>query len=156
MNRGFDGDHHMELMDNEKSPMRAGGGEEPLTHISKVVTEKGMHNVGDGAEPEILDGHLAELEVDLSRVIGEDDIEGDWDADTSPFPAVRAVVPETDDTEIPINTFRAWFLGIVSYHPGSRIHARPYCDPTNLRANQRMSTHRCSYSSAPASTSSSH
>ncbi|KAK7741841.1 hypothetical protein SLS53_004907 [Cytospora paraplurivora] len=109
-------------MDNEKSPMTAGGGEEPLPHTNKVVSEKGMHNVSDGAEAEILDGHLAELEVDLSRVIGEDDIEGDWDADTSPFPAVRAVVPETDDTEIPINTFRAWFLGIVFVFLGAGVN----------------------------------
>lgn len=63
---------------------------------------------------EIQDGHLVELEVDLSRVLIEDaEKEGDWDEDTSPFAAVRAVVPETDDPEMPVNTFRAWFLGIV-------------------------------------------
>ena len=60
-------------------------------------------------------GHLTELEVDLSRVLhkGEEE-EGDWDADTSPFANVRAVVPETDDPEMPVSTFRMWFLGIVS------------------------------------------
>jgi hypothetical protein len=59
-------------------------------------------------------GHLTELEVDLSRVLQKDEeAEGDWDADTSPFAAVRAVVPETDDPDMPVNTFRAWFLGIV-------------------------------------------
>lgn len=78
------------------------------------LEKKGRHNVYDDAESEILHGHLTELEVDLARVIAEDDTEGDWEADTSPFPAVRAVVPETDDTEMPVNTFRAWFLGIVS------------------------------------------
>ena len=57
------------------------------------------------------------MEVDLSRVIGKQgEEEGDWDADTSPFPSVRAVVPETDDTGMPINTFRMWFLGTVSPH----------------------------------------
>jgi len=60
-------------------------------------------------------GHLTELEVDLSRVLHlGDKAEGDWDADTSPFASVRAVVPETDDPGMPVNTFRAWFLGILS------------------------------------------
>jgi hypothetical protein len=64
---------------------------------------------------DIEEGHLTELEVDLSRVLVKDEeVEGDWDADTSPFAAVRAVVPETDDPDMPVNTFRAWFLGIVS------------------------------------------
>lgn len=86
------------------------------THVySESDEKKGIHNVHPGtADDDMVNGHLVELEVDLSRVIGEDDVEGDWDADTSPFPAVRAVVPETDDTEMPVNTFRAWFLGIVS------------------------------------------
>lgn len=67
---------------------------------------------------EIENGHLAELEVDISGVLATAEEEGDWDADTSPFPAVRAVVPETDDPAIPVNTFRAWFLGIVSSRNG--------------------------------------
>jgi hypothetical protein len=37
----------------------------------------GIHNVRDGAPADISNGHLVELEVDLSRVIGEDDVEGD-------------------------------------------------------------------------------
>lgn len=80
-----------------------------------------IHNVHDGVG-DIVDGHLVELEVDLARVIAEDDVEGDWDADTSPFPAVRAVVPETDDPEMPVNTFRAWFLGIVFVFLGAGIN----------------------------------
>lgn len=108
-------------MDNEKDPMSlaqdvdGGGGGLGPAHAAKHIRseEKGVHNIHDGVPAEILDGHLVELEVDLARVIAEDDVEGDWDADTSPFPAVRAVVPEYDDTEMPVNTFRAWFLGIV-------------------------------------------
>ncbi|GJC89619.1 sexual differentiation process protein isp4 [Colletotrichum liriopes] len=72
---------------------------------------KTAHNI-HGQDVELENGHLAELEVDMGRVL-EEEGEGDYDADTSPFPQVRAVVPETDDTAIPINTFRAWFLGIV-------------------------------------------
>lgn len=98
-------------MDPEK---HGSEGDEPLPQDVKALSGKETHDAHDGAGTDILNGHLIELEVDLSRVIGEDDVEGDWDADTSPFPAVRAVVPETDDPEMPVNTFRAWFLGIVS------------------------------------------
>ncbi|KUI66912.1 Glutathione transporter 1 [Cytospora mali] len=108
-------------MDSEKSAVM--GGKEPLPQTTRVMSEaKGIHNVHDGAEADIANGHLIELEVDLSRVIGEDDIEGDWDADTSPFPAVRAVVPETDDTEMPINTFRAWLLGLIFVFLGAGVN----------------------------------
>lgn len=83
-------------------------------HISAadhLPVEKG--DIQDGVEPEIVNRHVVELEVDLATVIPEDDVEGSWDADTSPFAAVRAVVPETDDPHMPVNTFRAWFLSIV-------------------------------------------
>lgn len=67
---------------------------------------------------ELENGHLVELEVDLGGVLAhQDGEEGDYSADTSPFPAVRAVVPETDDTGMPVSTFRAWFLGIVRAAP---------------------------------------
>lgn len=102
-------------MDQEKSINVSSDGDNIDTEPTKrTLSEKGILNVHDGAPVEFDHGHLVELEVDLARVIEEDDVEGDWDADTSPFAAVRAVVPETDDTEMPINTFRAWFLGIVS------------------------------------------
>lgn len=109
-------------MDPEKTGSE---GDEPLPQAVKALPGKESHNTHDDAGSDILNGHLIELEVDLSRVIGEDDVEGDWDADTSPFPAVRAVVPETDDPEMPVNTFRAWFLGIVS-KPG-RAGLGPPC-----------------------------
>lgn len=98
-------------MDPEKTGSK---GEEPLPQTVKNVPEKETHHSYNGAGSDIINGHLIELEVNLSRVIGEDDVEGDWGADTSPFPAVRAVVPETDDPAMPVNTLRAWFLGIVS------------------------------------------
>ncbi|KZS97226.1 OPT oligopeptide transporter [Sistotremastrum niveocremeum HHB9708] len=37
---------------------------------------------------------------------------GDLD-DDSPYPEVRAAVPNTDDPSIPVNTFRVWFLGTI-------------------------------------------
>ncbi|KAK8926769.1 Sexual differentiation process protein isp4 [Metarhizium anisopliae] len=33
--------------------------------------------------------------------------------DDSPYPEVRASVPPTDDPDMPVNTIRAWFLGVV-------------------------------------------
>ncbi|KAF5392481.1 hypothetical protein D9757_002202 [Collybiopsis confluens] len=33
--------------------------------------------------------------------------------DESPYPEVRAAVSSTDDPQMPVNTFRMWFLGIV-------------------------------------------
>ncbi|KAH8883217.1 OPT family small oligopeptide transporter [Thozetella sp. PMI_491] len=75
----------------------------------------------DGRDVET--GHLVELEVDLSRVlIKDDEVEGNYDADTSPFASVRAVVPETDDPDMPVNTFRAWFLGIIFVFVGSAVN----------------------------------
>lgn len=82
-------------------------------------TEKGDLHVG--SDLEIQNGHLVELEVDLSRVLTKEG-EGDWDAHTSPFPEVRAVVPETDDTPMPVNTVRAWVLGIIFVFVGAGVN----------------------------------
>ncbi|KAH8785929.1 small oligopeptide transporter [Diaporthe sp. PMI_573] len=106
-------------MDPEKTGSE---GEEPLPHAVKNVPGKQTHSPYDGAGSDIINGRLIELEVDLSRVIGEDDVEGDWDADTSPFPAVRAVVPEADDPAMPVNTLRAWFLGIIFVFLGAGVN----------------------------------
>lgn len=57
-------------------------------------------------------GHLVELEVDVDKVLHESDVK-DLEDDTSPYPEVRAVVPETDDPTIPVNTLRMWILGII-------------------------------------------
>jgi hypothetical protein len=53
-------------------------------------------------------GHLQEIEVDIDQVLQDRDIK-DIDEDTSPYPEVRAVVPETDDPDIPVNTLRVKF-----------------------------------------------
>lgn len=112
--------------------------------------QKGIHNLHPDDDVELQNGRLVELEVDLSRVIAEEEEqEGDWDADTSPFTAVRAVVPETDDTGMPVNTLRAWLLGIVRL-----VQNRAY----NSKANNLTSPFhalRSSFSWAPVSISSS-
>jgi hypothetical protein len=89
-----------------------------------TYNEKRNETTAHGGDVE--NGHLTELEVDLGRVLGEgEEVDGDWDADTSPFAAVRAVVPETDDPDMPVNTFRAWFLGIVSHWPAQERDLGP-------------------------------
>ncbi|RKU42618.1 hypothetical protein DL546_005539 [Coniochaeta pulveracea] len=91
----------------------------PFNAHNEKHDEKTVYGGGGG---DIENGHLTEVEVDLGRVLVEgDEIEGDWDADTSPFAAVRAVVPETDDPDMPVNTFRAWFLGIVFVFVGAGV-----------------------------------
>ncbi|EON96067.1 putative small oligopeptide opt family protein [Phaeoacremonium minimum UCRPA7] len=46
---------------------------------------------------------------------GFNDVEvGSAEIEDSPYPEVRAIVPPIDDPELPVNTFRAWFLGCVS------------------------------------------
>lgn len=83
------------------------------------------HHGGDEHRPSFAhSGNLVELEVDLARAIDRDAPEGDYEADTSPFAVVRSVVPEIDDPSMPVNTFRAWFLGIVSYGDQVGDHTR--------------------------------
>jgi hypothetical protein len=37
----------------------------------------------------------------------------DYDADDSPYPEVRAVVPAKDDPTTPTNTVRMWVIGLL-------------------------------------------
>ncbi|KAK5113150.1 hypothetical protein LTR85_010968 [Meristemomyces frigidus] len=57
-------------------------------------------------------GHMQELEVDVAHVLQDREVK-DIEDDTSPYPEVRAVVPETDDPDMPVNTLRMWLLGII-------------------------------------------
>jgi hypothetical protein len=98
------------------------GSSEKKSSNDYVPDLKTAHNL-HGQDVELENGHLQELEVDLNRVlVSKEEVEGDWDADTSPFAAVRAVVPETDDTALPVNTFRAWFLGIIFVFLGAGVN----------------------------------
>ncbi len=45
--------------------------------------------------------------------LGTIDEEFTVDSDNSPYPEVRANVPNTDDADLPVNTLRMWLLGIV-------------------------------------------
>lgn len=46
----------------------------------------------------------------------------DPDADDAPLPEVRAVVETSDDVDLPVNTLRAWFLGVVFTIVGSGVN----------------------------------
>lgn len=65
-----------------------------------------------------------ELTADEATEIAIDliDLEYSIDSDNSPFPEVRANVPNTDDPSLPVNTVRMWFLGIVFTMIGSGIN----------------------------------
>ncbi|KAJ9285646.1 hypothetical protein DTO027B5_6445 [Paecilomyces variotii] len=45
-----------------------------------------------------------------------------FEADDSPFPEVRAVVPAADDPTLPVNTVRMWFIGIIFTIIGSGLN----------------------------------
>lgn len=46
-----------------------------------------------------------------------------YEADDSPFPEVRAVVPPVDDVALPVNTLRMWTIGII-FTMVSRSHTQ--------------------------------
>lgn len=70
--------------------------------------ESGDKNVKAGVGPIALtSGEATEI------ALGTIDEEFTIDSDNSPYPEVRANVPNTDDVELPVNTVRMWFLGIV-------------------------------------------
>ena len=66
------------------------------THILKsVINKKTVADVDVFDDPNL----------DRSSVLGLDD--------DSPYPEVRSAVANTDDPSIPVNTLRAWVLGII-------------------------------------------
>jgi len=74
-----------------------------------IVTE-----VGDSEVDGFQDGALEKNHVffdpnldDSSETTG-----GEWE-DESPYPEVRAAVSNTDDMEMPVETFRAWTIGLL-------------------------------------------
>lgn len=51
--------------------------------------------------------------VQLRNLLVEIENEKQLFLEDSPYAEVRAVVDNTDDTSTPVNTFRAWFLGLL-------------------------------------------
>ncbi|EOD46007.1 putative small oligopeptide opt family protein [Neofusicoccum parvum UCRNP2] len=85
---------------------------------SAVDEKKEPVIAGQDVEP----GHLQELEVDIAEALNEGGKEFDLDADHSPYPEVRAVVPEVDDPAIPVNTLRMWIIGFAFTMIGSGVN----------------------------------
>ncbi len=86
------------------------------TEDVRIADESGQSQIHD-TESDKADskGHNAQLTVDEAReiAIGTIDEVFTIDSDNSPFPEVRANVPNVDDVDLPINTVRMWFLGVV-------------------------------------------
>ena len=56
--------------------------------------------------------------------------------DDSPYPEVRSAVANTDDPDMPVNTFRAWFIGFIwsIILPGMKISecSASFCAPRRV------------------------
>lgn len=84
-----------------------------LDYAGKISDEQKKDGPHETVEPiDVEQGHLQEIEVDVEHVL-QDREESAIEGDTSPYPEVRAVVPETDDVTIPVNTLRMWLLGTI-------------------------------------------
>ncbi|GKT56510.1 OPT family small oligopeptide transporter [Colletotrichum tofieldiae] len=65
---------------------------------------------------------VEDLDKAMTYAIGEIEEHFDIDSDNSPYPEVRANVPNTDDPIMPVNTLRMWILGVIFTMVGSGIN----------------------------------
>ncbi|KAF9871227.1 small oligopeptide opt family [Colletotrichum karsti] len=68
------------------------------------------------------DVDIEDPDKSMTYAIGEIKEHFDIDSDNSPFPEVRANVPNTDDVSMPVNTLRMWVLGVLFTMVGSGIN----------------------------------
>ncbi len=104
-----------------------------------AMTRSSISNPESSAGSEIKKGDVrdSEIPIDHEKIVGDnvkfeasDDVEvivddlvgNDPTQENSPIEGVRAVVPNTDDPNMPVNTFRAWFLGILFVLIGSGVN----------------------------------
>ncbi|KAF6806644.1 small oligopeptide opt family [Colletotrichum sojae] len=90
----------------------------PEMTAEKVGVSSGLHP----APPPDLDRDAEDPDKAMAVAIGEVDEHFDIDSDNSPYPEVRANVPNTDDPSMPVNTLRMWFLGVLFTVVGSGIN----------------------------------
>ncbi|KAJ5856491.1 uncharacterized protein N7529_010435 [Penicillium soppii] len=91
---------------------------EILETLRETIKE---HELDPNFPPEILNSARAALRESpnklqahlLQGLVAEIQAERDLLLNDSPYAEVRAVVDNTDDPSTPVNTFRAWFLGIL-------------------------------------------
>ena len=76
-----------------------------------------------GRAREALDNEAKSHNAEAVRALLEEfRYQRDLELNDSPYPEVRALVPPVDDVDIPVNTFRAWFLGIIFAILGTGIN----------------------------------
>ncbi|WYZ36993.1 hypothetical protein EsH8_II_000499 [Colletotrichum jinshuiense] len=73
-------------------------------------------------QPDVEAHDVEDLDKAMTYAIGEIEGHFDIDSDNSPFPEVRANVPNTDDPTMPVNTLRMWVLGVLFTMIGSGIN----------------------------------
>lgn len=73
-----------------------------LYHPHRLTSQENAHFHLDVASDEI--GVLRD--GDAQKILP-------YEADDSPFPEVRAVVPPVDDVTLPVNTLRMWTIGVI-------------------------------------------
>lgn len=83
--------------------------------VVESSTDGSLHDGDNVKDPKTIEVGLLGLTTDEATEIalGTIDQECTIDSDNSPFPEVRANVPNTDDVGLPVNTVRMWLLGIV-------------------------------------------
>ena len=92
---------------------------EPLLQVLRDTVAE--HELDPNFPVEILERARAALSEDpsqldsahLQSIIAEVEAERELLLNDSPYMEVRAVVDNTDDPTIPVNTFRVWTLGIL-------------------------------------------
>lgn len=89
------GPHPIAGLEHKKSTTKPDGSDQPSTHSGQPLDELGV--------------------LDDAEAVRIYDIE----SDNSPYPEVRAVVSPTNDETLPVNTLRAWALGIIFTMLGS-------------------------------------
>ncbi|KZT58250.1 OPT oligopeptide transporter [Calocera cornea HHB12733] len=80
-----------------------------------IRTEPSYSTIGSSEkhEKEYLQKREDSMEESCTSNTGIPELSTEWE-DDSPYPEVRATVPNTDDPTMPTNTFRMWFIGIIS------------------------------------------
>lgn len=88
--------------------------------FSRREIEQAKYELGEIIENPIEDPNIdTGLIHDVEKTLQVDDVKnevslGHFIEEDSPYPEVRAAVSNVDDPNMPVNTLRAWFLGLIS------------------------------------------
>lgn len=88
-----------EKLDTEKQ------GESLCLHrVTYFPSSSALHPTSAHVVPAVAVAEFDDPNLDKDALALEDD---------SPYPEVRSAVANTDDPDMPVNTFRAWFIGVL-------------------------------------------